>query len=106
VLASQGLAMKSKKIWEIVSGTNDTVDTALWAVVLAFAIYAIVFIIPNASENQAQSEKIRIGKVAEENALICEKLDMKRGNAKHSQCLLDIGQFRLNVEKRVLDLTY
>ena len=98
--------MKSHKFWEIVSRANDTVETPLWAALLAFAIYAVVFIIPNVSENQAQREKIRIEEVAEENALICEKFDMKRRTDKHNQCLLDIGQFRLSVEKRVLDLVY
>src|SRR5262245_3375447 len=98
--------MKSNKFWEIVSRTNDTVDTPLWTVLLAFAIYAIVFIIPNASENRAQWEKIRTDEVADENALFCVKLDMKRRTDKHSQCLLDIGQFRLRVENRIVDLVY
>ena len=44
--------------------------------------------------------------IATENEAFCEKLDLKRGTSKYNQCLLDIGQFRLKVENRVLDYVY
>ena len=92
--------MKSKSLWEIVT---HNFENCCWAMLLAFAIYAIVFIIPNASEYQAQRQKIRIGEIAEEHSTVCEKLDLKRGSDKHSQCVLHVGRFRMNVEKRIYD---
>jgi hypothetical protein len=98
-----GQAMKSNKFWEIVTRLSDDVEPLFWAILLAGAIYTIVFIIPTVSETQKQRERIRIGEIADENASICEKLDIKRGTDKHSQCLLDIGQFRHDVGKRIYD---
>jgi hypothetical protein len=95
--------MRSKKVWEIVTRLNDNVEALFWAILLAGVIYSIVFIIPTVSETQKQRQRIRIGEIGDEHASICEKLDIKRGTDKHSQCLLDIGQFRLQVEKRIYD---
>ena len=96
----------SPKTREIVSRVYDHVEIALWAILFAFVIYFIVFVMPNVSETQAQRERIRVQENAAEDAAICEKLDTKRGTAKYDQCLLDIGQFRFNAEKRALDTVY
>jgi hypothetical protein len=61
---------------------------------------------PHVSETQAQRQIIRVQEIAAENEAFCEKLDIKRGTNKYSQCLLDIGQFRLKAEKRVIDFVY
>jgi hypothetical protein len=96
----------SPKTREIVSRVYDHVEIALWAILFAFVVYFIVFTMPNVAETQAQRERIRVQETAAENAAFCEKLDIKRGTNKYDQCLLDIGQFRLNAEKRVLDTVY
>jgi hypothetical protein len=96
----------SPKMREVASRVYHQVEIALWAILLAFVIYFIAFEMPNVSETQAQREIIRVQEIAAENAAFCEKLDMKRGTDKYNQCLLDIGQFRLNAEKRVLDIVY
>src|SRR5262245_60729157 len=101
-----GLAMKSSKTREIVSRVYDHVEIALWATLFAFVIYFIVFTMPNVAETQAQRERIRMQENAIQDAAFCEKLDIKRGNTKYDQCLLDMGQFRFNVEKRFLDTVY
>src|SRR5262249_8127112 len=98
--------MKSNKVWEIVTRINDNLETPLWAILLAFVIYSFVFIIPNVSETQAHRERVRLREIAAENAAFCEKLNMRRATDKYNQCLLDVGQFRLSVEKRVLDIVY
>ena len=98
--------MKSFKTREIVNRVHDHLEIALWAILLSFVIYFIVFILPNVSETQAQREIIRVQEIAAENEAFCEKLDLKRGTNKYNRCLLDIGQFRLKVEKRVLDIVY
>jgi hypothetical protein len=87
----QGYAM-SPKTWEIVSRVYVNVEVALSAILFAFVIYFIAFVMPHVSDA--------------ENEAFCEKLDLKRGTNKYNQCLLDIGQFRLNAEKRVIDFVY
>ena len=95
--------MKSSKIWETGGRVYDNVEIALWATFLAFVIYFIAFIIPKLPEIRAQTERVRIQEIAAENAFYCEKLGMKVGSDKHEQCLLDLGEFRLKVEKRIYD---
>jgi hypothetical protein len=95
--------MKASKTREIVGRVYDHVEIALWAILFAFVIYFIVFTMPNVSETQAQRERIRVQENAAEDAAFCEKLDIKLGTTRYDQCLLDIGQFRFNVEKRFLD---
>jgi hypothetical protein len=89
----------SPKTREIVSRVYDHVEVALWAILFAF-------VMPQVSETQAQRQIIRVQEIVAENEAFCEKLDLKRGTSKYNQCLLDIGQFRLNAEKRVLDFVY
>jgi hypothetical protein len=105
VIAKLGLAM-SPKTREIVSRFYDHIEVALWAILFAFVIYFIAFVMPNVSETQAQREIIRVHEIVAENEAFCEKLDIKRGTNSYNQCLLDIGQFRLNAEKRVIDFVY
>jgi hypothetical protein len=96
----------SPQTTKIVSRVYDHVETALWAILFAFVLYFIGFVMPNVSETQAQRQIIRVQEIAAENEVFCEKLDIKRGTNKYNQCLLDIGQFRLNAEKRVIDFVY
>lgn len=96
----------SPKTREIASRVYDHIEVALWAILFAFVIYFIAFVMPNVSETQAQREIVRVQEIAAENAAFCEKFDLKRGTNKYNQCLLDIGQFRLTAEKRVLDTVY
>jgi hypothetical protein len=96
----------SPKTREIVSRVHGHIEVALWAILFAFVLYFIAFVMPNVSETQAQREIIRVQEIAAENEAFCEKLDIKRGTNKYNQCLLDIGQFRLKAEKRVLDFVY
>jgi hypothetical protein len=96
----------SPKIRKAASRVSDHIETALWAMLVALVIYFVFFLFPNIPEAQAQMERIRVQEIAAENASFCERLDIKRGTDRYNQCLLDIGQFRLKVEKRVLDYVY
>jgi hypothetical protein len=95
--------MKSLKNREIVGRIYDNVEIALWAMLLAFVIYFIAFVIPKVPEIQARAERIRAEEIAAENSSVCEKLGIKRRIDKYNQCLLDVGAFRLKVEKRIND---
>jgi hypothetical protein len=89
----------SPKIREI----YDKIESALWAMLFAFVIYFITFVLPKLPEIQAQSARVRVEEIGAENASLCEKLSIERGTDKYNQCLLDVGEFRWKVEKRALD---
>jgi hypothetical protein len=89
--------------WEKVGRLYDNVEAALWATLLAFVLYFTVFIIPKLPEIRARNERVRVQEIFAENELYCEKLGMKLGTEKHNQCLLDLGEFRMHVEKRLRD---
>ena len=98
--------MKSNKPWEAVSRVSDNAEVALWALLLTSVIFFFAFVVPKLPEISAQNVRIRAEEIATENAYYCEKLGMKAGTQKHSQCLLDLGEFRLKVEKRITDESF
>jgi hypothetical protein len=75
----------------------------MWAMLAAFVIYFITFVLPKIPENKAQRERVQVIEIGAENASLCEKLNIKRGTDKYNQCLLDVGEFRRKVEKRADD---
>lgn len=96
----------SQKIREIASCVQTNIETAMWAMLFAFVIYFITFVLPKLPEIQAQNAIVRLVEVGAENESLCEKLSIKRGtDTKYSQCLLDVGAFRSKVEKRIYDET-
>ena len=95
--------MRSNKVWELLSRVYDNVETALYALGFALVIYFLAFVFPKVPEMQAQWQRVRAEEIAAENASLCEKLDTKRGTEKYNQCLLDVGAFRIKVEKRFAD---
>jgi hypothetical protein len=95
------LPMKSNKVWELISQVYDNVHAALWATALAFVIYLGIFVIPMLPSIQEQYQRVRAQEIADENALYCEKLNMKAGTQAYNECLLVLGDFRLKVEQRI-----
>ena len=77
-------------------------EAALWAALLAFVIYFVVFVIPNMREIRLQNERAQVQEIAAENATYCEKFGMRVGTDKHNR-LLDLREFRMKVEKRMHD---
>ena len=49
--------------WEKVGRLYDNVEAALWATLLAFVIYSIVFIIPKVPDIRARSESAVLKKL-------------------------------------------
>lgn len=93
----------SMKIREIASRIHDNIEIAVWAMLFAFVIYFITFVVPKLPEIQAHNARVRVEEISAENASLCEKLSIKRGTDRHNQCLLDVGDFRWKVEKRIYD---
>jgi len=89
-----------KLIWTVVNRISDDAEFLLLAILVSVTIYLLA--LPNSSETQMH----RTLEIAAEHAAICEKLGMKRQTDKYDQCLLNIGQFRQNVERRLIDIVY
>jgi len=95
----------STKMQEIARRVHTNIEIAMWAMLFAFVIYFIIFVLPKLPEVQAQNARTRIEEIGAENASLCEKLGIKREANGYNQCLLDVGEFRWKVEKRAYDET-
>ena len=95
--------MTRHEIWDLIVAVGDKVHTALWALLAAFLIFFVVFVLPNVPEMITQAQINRAKEIAAENEEYCAKFGMGSGSQKHDQCLLDLGEFRYKVEKRIAD---
>ena len=93
----------SPQIREIARRIHHSIEVALWAALFAFVIYFTAFVLPKIPEIQAQKARVEVLEIGAENASLCEKLNIKRGTDNHNQCLLDVGEFRWKVGKRISD---
>ena len=95
--------MNPNRILASVRRIYDNAETALWATLLAFVIYFVVFEVPNLPAHWAGVERIRAQEIAAENSHYCDMIGLKAGTQKHEQCVLYLGEFRLKVEKRIIN---
>jgi hypothetical protein len=95
--------MRPNKIRDLVSRAYDEVDTALWALLFSAIICFLAFGVPRLPEIAARAERIRAQEIAAEYAYYCEKFGFKPRGQKYARCVLDLGEFRLKVEKRIAD---
>ena len=95
--------MKTNRSREVLIRVYDEVNAALWAVLVAFLIYFIVFIAPKLPETLARAESQRILGIAAEHNFYCDKLGMGVGMTGHAQCIRDLQAFRTSVETRIAD---
>ncbi len=100
-----GNAMRSIKISAVISRAYDNVQMALWASLLAFVVWFAIAVVPEMPARRAEFEAHRARELAGENAQLCKKLNFLRGSREYDQCVLDIGQFRLRVERRFVQET-
>lgn len=76
----------------------DTVETALWSGLVAFVVYFVVFIAPQMPKNRAIEEAARLHAIAAEHDYYCEKWAKPAGTREHALCVLDLQEFRSNIE--------
>lgn len=93
--------MKLDRILELLGHAYDNVALALYAIGFACLIYLGVFVIPRIPSLREQYLRVRAREIADENALYCNKLNMKVGTQAFNECLLVLGDFRLKVEQRI-----
>jgi hypothetical protein len=80
----------------------DTIHAALWAILVAFVLFFVFFVLPKMPEIHLQAEMQRAKMIAAEDEVCCAKLGMGKGTQKHDECLFEIERFRSEVEQRVV----
>ena len=80
----------------------DTVEIALWAGLLAFVIFFVVFVAPSVPKNQAIQETARLHALGDEQEHYCEKWGKRAGTREHALCVLDLQQYRATIERQLL----
>jgi hypothetical protein len=102
ILAS-GDAMNSDKLRNAASRLYVDVEIGLWATLLAFVLYFAAVVAPDIPKAQAHADRVRAEEIVREHAQYCKRFDMPEGHPRHAQCVLDLGAFRAEVEKRFAD---
>ncbi len=74
-----------------------TVESALWAGLVAFVLFFIAVVAPHIAENRFKQEAIRLHAEAAEYDAYCEKLDKRAGTREHALCVLELQEFRAEV---------
>jgi hypothetical protein len=100
------LPLRSNKVRELIGHVYDNVHAALWATLLAVVIYLGIFVMPMLPSIREQYQRARAQEIAAENALYCNKLNVKVGTQAYNECLLVLGDFRLKVEQRISSENY
>jgi hypothetical protein len=95
--------MKSNDNLALLSRIYDEVHAALWAILLAFVSYFIIFVVPKIPEARDRAEMRRAQEISAEHEWYCNRWGMGPGTAMHNQCLADLQQFRATVERRIAD---
>jgi hypothetical protein len=85
-------------------GCKPCVRPVCAALILFSAIICfLAFGVPRLPEIAARAERIRAQEIAAEYAYYCENFLFKPRGQKYARCVLDLGKFRLKVEKRIAD---
>ena len=91
-------------IWATVRSIYDTVESVLWAGLIAFVLFFIVMVAPHLTENQARQEAMRLHAEAAEYDAYCEKLGTHIGTREHAVCVLELQEFRADILRQYLSV--
>lgn len=90
-----------KRNWPIVEAAYDNIHAALWAILIVFTLYTVIFILPGLPAARARLERQRLAEIAAESRFYCEKWGMPVGSQREVLCMLDLQEIRTNVERRI-----
>jgi hypothetical protein len=102
-MKSNGTFIKSNGTLALVQSIYDTVNLALWAILAAFVVFFLAFIVPRLPEAAARAERLRIQEITQENEAYCAKWQMGLGTKMHDQCISDLQELRWKVQNRFAD---
>jgi hypothetical protein len=88
---------------ELVRTVYDEVHLALWAMLTAFAIYFVLFVVPKLPELSARAERLQLQEIAAADEAFCTKLHMSPGAAMHEQCISDLQRLRTKIQNRMAE---
>jgi hypothetical protein len=88
---------------ELLRRICDEVHVALWAILLAFISYFIIFVVAKMPGARDRVEMLRAQEISAEHEWYCNRWGMGPGTERHNQCLSDLQQFRAAVERRIAD---
>src|SRR5579884_4014697 len=89
-------AVTSRRAMAIARRVYDEINIALWALV-------VVFIAPKLPELRARAEALRAEAINAQDEWYCQRWHMGPGTPMHSQCVLDLVQYRQSIENRLAD---
>ena len=95
--------IKSNGTLALARSIYDIVHLALWAMLTAFVIFFLAFIVPSLPEAARRAERLRIQEIAQENEGYCAKWQMGLGTKMHNQCILDLQELRWKAQNRFAD---
>jgi hypothetical protein len=94
---------ESSKAMAVVRKVYDIVETFLWAGLVAFIGYFLIYVLPHMSEISSRAETVRIAKISSDNSFYCEKWGMKPGTHEHTLCTMDLQELRHRVQQEMID---
>jgi len=98
-----GVNMKSNGALAIVQSIYDYVHAALWAILAAFVLFFVAYVVPRLPEAAARAERLRIQETTQENEGYCAKWQMGLGTKMHEQCISDLQELRWKAQNRFAD---
>jgi len=81
----------------------EEVHIALWAILVAFVSWFLLFAVPKLPEARARAEAFRANEIVGEQDLFCEKLGMEAKTPGYQKCISSLQEYRARVEQRLAD---
>ena len=86
----------------ILQRLHSEIELALWAGLLAFLAWFVLFVVPHMPEASARAESQRLHETEAMDNLYCEKFGSAQGTPQRQQCLLNLGAYRAQIIQRML----
>jgi hypothetical protein len=83
----------------------DEIHMALWASLVAFVAWFLLFAAPKLPEARAEAEAARMHEIAGEQDLCCGRLGMGPQTPDYQRCISYLQEYRARVERRLADET-
>lgn len=87
----------------LIKKVYDAVHMVLWASLVAFVSWFVVFVLPKLPDTRARTEMARDHEIAAEVDLYCGKLGMGQKTPMYQQCISYLQEYRAKVEQRIAD---
>jgi hypothetical protein len=83
---------------------HSEIQYALWAMLLTGLLFFAVLIAPGIPSAMRRASAAEAAQFAAETSQYCERWGLARGSLRHAECMQDLKQFRVDIEKRMDNL--